>query len=394
MKVTVVGAVGIDEHIKIEDVRYLPSPFKKYIKKTLAYSQIQEVYGPEWTVEKVFGELKERAIEPVIYSYGGRAPHVAYGLAKLENKASLVTTFGGDYNEAYPGFFGGGYLEHLIRAGVEIQHREIGIPEKIWRKPEIEDYLKEKLGKELYEIGVLVVTNKKTSKITCVKDKKGNDFFYIDDINGASIVEKWRKAPTRLISNSNIVFITSSETSFMQRNAKEAYTQGKRLLVDIGSYGITSEYIKEVVPKAEIIMGNPYEIEQILQTYSLKSIEEIFTIDTKYPKYILIENKIEGYVDIYARGEIKKRIGPVKLQKKGNSVGCCDAIATGVISGIANKIDIETSVAIGLLEASSVWDVEGVQEGMLDKNGLIKRAKENIDRLGKDIVQTIIERYS
>lgn len=394
MKVTVVGAVGIDEHIKIEDVRYLPSPFRKYIKKTLAYSQIQEVYGPEWTVEKVFGELKERAIEPVIYSYGGRAPHVAYGLAKLENKASLVTTFGGDYNEAYPGFFGGGYLEHLIRAGVEIQHREIGIPEKIWRKPEIEDYLKEKLGKELYEIGVLVVINKKTSKITCVKDKKGNDFFYIDDINGASIVEKWRKAPTRLISNSNIVFITSSETSFMQRNAKEAYTQGKRLLVDIGSYGITSEYIKEVVPKAEIIMGNPYEIEQILQTYSLKSIEEIFTIDTKYPKYILIENKIEGYVDIYARGEIKKRIGPVKLQKKGNSVGCCDAIATGVISGIANKIDIEPSVAIGLLEASSVWDVEGVQEGMLDKNGLIKRAKENIDRLGKDIVQTIIERYS
>ncbi|OYT64336.1 hypothetical protein B6U74_05765 [Candidatus Bathyarchaeota archaeon ex4484_205] len=394
MKVTVVGAVGIDEHIKIEDVRYLPSPFKKYIKKTLAYSQIQEVYGPEWTVEKVFGELKERAIEPVIYSYGGRAPHVAYGLAKLENKASLVTTFGGDYNEAYPGFFGGGYLEHLIRAGVEIQHREIGIPEKIWRKPEIEDYLKEKLGKELYEIGVLVVTNKKTSKITCVKDKKGNDFFYIDDINGASIVEKWREAPTQLISNSNIIFITSSETSFMQRNAKEAYTQGKRLLVDIGSYGITSEYIKEVVPKAEIIMGNPYEIEQILQTDSLKSIEEIFTIDTKYPKYILIENKIEGYVDIYARGEIKKRIGPVKLQKKGNSVGCCDAIATGVISGIANKIDIETSVAIGLLEASSVWDVEGVQEGMLDKNGLIKRAKENIDRLGKDIVQTIIERYS
>ena len=394
MKVTVVGAVGIDEHIKIEDVRYLPSPFRKYIKKTLAYSQIQEVYGPEWTVEKVFGELKERAIEPVIYSYGGRAPHVAYGLAKLENKASLVTTFGGDYNEAYPGFFGGGYLEHLIRAGVEIQHREIGIPEKIWRKPEIEDYLKEKLGKELYEIGVLVVINKKTSKITCVKDKKGNDFFYIDDINGASIVEKWRKAPTRLISNSNIVFITSSETSFMQRKAKEAYTQGKRLLVDIGSYGITSEYIKEVVPKAEIIMGNPYEIEQILQTYSLKSIEEIFTIDTKYPKYILIENKIEGYVDIYARGEIKKRIGPVKLQKKGNSVGCCDAIATGVISGIANKIDIEPSVAIGLLEASSVWDVEGVQEGMLDKNGLIKRAKENIDRLGKDIVQTIIERYS
>ena len=394
MKVTVVGAVGIDEHIKIEDVRYLPSPFKKYIKKTLAYSQIQEVYGPEWTVEKVFGELKERAIEPVIYSYGGRAPHVAYGLAKLENKASLVTTFGGDYNEAYPGFFGGGYLEHLIRAGVEIQHREIGIPEKIWRKPEIEDYLKEKLGKELYEIGVLVVTNKKTSKITCVKDKKGNDFFYIDDINGASIVEKWREAPTQLISNSDMVFITSSETSFMQRNAKEAYTQGKRLLVDIGSYGITSEYIKEVVPKAEIIMGNPYEIEQILQTDSLKSIEEIFTIDTKYPKYILIENKIEGYVDIYARGEIKKRIGPVKLQKKGNSVGCCDAIATGVISGIANKIDIETSVAIGLLEASSVWDVEGVQEGMLDKNGLIKRAKENIDRLGKDIVQTIIERYS
>ncbi|RLG69447.1 hypothetical protein DRN93_00050 [archaeon] len=394
MKVTVVGAVGIDEHIKIEDVRYLPSPFKKYIKKTLAYSQIQEVYGPEWTVEKVFGELKERAIEPVIYSYGGRAPHVAYGLAKLENKASLVTTFGGDYNEAYPGFFGGGYLEHLIRAGVEIQHREIGIPEKIWRKPEIEDYLKEKLGKELYEIGVLVVINKKTSKITCVKDKKGNDFFYIDDINGASIVEKWREAPTQLISNSDMVFITSSETSFMQRNAKEAYTQGKRLLVDIGSYGITSEYIKEVVPKAEIIMGNPYEIEQILQTDSLKSIEEIFTIDTKYPKYILIENKIEGYVDIYARGEIKKRIGPVKLQKKGNSVGCCDAIATGVISGIANKIDIETSVAIGLLEASSVWDVEGVQEGMLDKNGLIKRAKENIDRLGKDIVQTIIERYS
>ncbi|MEM3026714.1 MAG: hypothetical protein QXP19_04270, partial [Thermoproteota archaeon] len=51
--------------------------------------------------------------------------------------------------------------------------------------------------------------------------------------------------------------------------------------------------------------------------------------------------------------------------KTGSSIGCCDGIAAGILFGLQKGLTLEESCRIGLLEAFSIWRVEGVQEGML-----------------------------
>ncbi|MBO3841657.1 MAG: hypothetical protein FGF48_04505 [Candidatus Brockarchaeota archaeon] len=352
--IIVVGSSGKDEHFKIRSFYGLPKVFHPFLKKTIPVSKISELLGSEWDRNKVYGLLEVNSLTPVTYSYGGRAPHVAYGVARLGGRVRLITTFGRDYDHPYPGFFDGGYYSHLANNNVGM------------RTAVIEDSSRTSfLSKDVLNSGVWIVMDKTTSTITCVKDMENNEFFIIDDVEGASGVEKFRPVPESEFESASILFVTSSETQFMKSSILAARRRSIDVVVDIASYGVTEDYVEIMVPNSKIILGNHNEIRQMVDLLGLKSIEEVFTLGSEYPEAIVLEDKMTGLIEIHHRDGSCSRVGPVPPEKTGSSIGCCDGIAAGILIGLQKELSLEESCRIGLLEAFSIWRVEGVQEGML-----------------------------
>jgi sugar/nucleoside kinase (ribokinase family) len=354
-RIVVLGSSGKDEHFKIESFYKLPDVFNPFLKKTIPISRIGELLGPEWSKDRVYDLLKSKSLSPIKYSYGGRAPHVAYGVARLGGKVSLITTFGKDYDFPYPGFFDGGYYSHLLKSNVEMNTVRIEESNKLHT-----------LSRDVLNSGVWIVMDKTTSTITCVKDMENNEFFLIDDVDGASGIERIRQVPEAELESAQLLFVTSSETPFMKNSILAAKRKGVDVVVDVASYGVTEDYVRIMVPNSRIVLGNNHEIRQVTELLKLKSVNEIFSVGSEYPEAIVLEDKMSGLIEIRYRDGGYSKIGPVPLEKTGNAIGCCDGIAAGILAGLQKGVSLEESCRIGLLEAHSIWRVEGVQEGMLN----------------------------
>lgn len=389
--IAVVGTIGKDEQIKIESTKTLPASFQEYLKKSIPYSLITESYGPEWNIEKAMDYLRSQVIEPVTYNYGGRCGHIAYQIALLGGSVRLLTTFGEDYNKQYPGFFGGPYYKHLKKTGVTMEILEVKIPQKLWGKwDKVREHLTSKYSPDILNADTLIVKEKSTMTIVCNKDAKGTDWFFIDDIDGASPVEEGRPIPLGALEKADIIFITSAEQAFMTGCAQEGAYLGKEVVIDVGSYGITPNYLKTVVPVTEIVFGNPSEIKQILDAYKIRFAEDIFNITgTKKPQAIVIEDKITGTARILQRDKDPILIGPIELNKAGNSIGCCDGIAAGFLSLYQRGYDLEECILAGMTVMSSIWEVSGVQEGMLTKEQLLERLPKQFPEVPTEFIEKL-----
>jgi len=373
--IAVSGSPGKDVQIKIDSVEKLPPEFRRYIKRTVGYSRISEAYGPGWSMDKVFKILEERSVQPSYYSYGGRAPNVAYGVGRLGGDVRLITVFGDDFNEPYPGFYDGGYLTHLRNAGIKIDLLDVEVPGKIWGKPEeMRSHLEGSYGDALYRCDALRVRSKEIPTIVCAKDVEGVDFYYIDDIKGVSTVDLARPAPTEIVEKVDIVFVTSSEMPFMKEMILAADRLGKEVVVDIGSYGITPEYLRETVPHSTIVFGNTSEIQQVLNAFQVEDIPALYERIPEDPfKMVLVEDKIEGTVEVFSRDGGREMYGPIKIKKTGNSVGCCDGIAAGFLSLYQRGSALDLCIQAGLVECAAIWEIETIHERLLDRKELISR---------------------
>jgi sugar/nucleoside kinase (ribokinase family) len=357
--IVVLGSAGKDEHFKISSFHKLPKVFHPFLKKTIPVSKISELLGSEWSKNRVYDLLKANSLSPVKYSYGGRAPHVAYGVARLGSKARLITTFGRDYDVSYPGFFDGGYCSHLAKSNVGMS---IAIVENSSNFS--------LLDSKALNSGVWIAMDKTTSTITCVKDLENNEFFIIDDVEGASGVEKLRPVPEAEFESASLLFVTSSETSFMKNSILVARRRNIDVVVDVASYGVTEDYVNAMVPNSKIILGNNYEIKQVIDFLKLKDVDDLFTVGSEYPHAVVLEDKLTGLIAVHYRNGKVSKLGPVDFEKTGNAIGCCDGIAAGILAGLQKGLPLEEACKIGLLEAYSIWRVEGVQEGMLSLDEL------------------------
>ena len=369
------GSPGKDVQIKIASVEKLPDPFKKFLRKTVAYSKVPEAYGPEWNIEKALKTLEQLAVQPIYYSYGGRGPHVAYGVSRLGGDVRLITSFGNDLDKPYPGFFGGGYWSHLRKAGVKMELLKVNVPAAMQKnRDQMRAYLEQKYAPEIYRVDALEVTDKEMPTIVACKDLTGIDFYYIDDVSGAGYIDVARPAPKELLAKVDMVFITTSENQFMEDVVLTASKIKKEVIMDIGSYGVTPEYLRRTVPLTKVIFGNTSEIKQVSDAFNVKSVEEVFSATkTNLPEVIILEDKFNGLAKIFTRDGEKKQIGPIPLNKIGNSVGCCDGIAAGFLAFYQRGFDLETCTRAGLIICSYIWEVEGVQEGMPDKPAFYER---------------------
>lgn len=364
-KYVVAGHIAKDAHIKIKDFNSLPRVFGKLLKNSIPVSKTDEVLGEDWTFSEVLTELERHTVAPVSHSYGGRGPNVAYGAALSGATVELIGFVGEDFDKPYPDFYDGGYRTHLVNAGVVINELRL-IPDKI-----------NKIDEERHDRGILAFEHKEIPTIYCVKDLSGNDFYFIDDIKGAHVLAETSPIPKKTIQRYDGVFITSGEQSFNRRLIEYAYKLNKEIIFDIGAYDLKGDYLREVIPKCNTILGNRYEINLSRQAFQIKSMEELFDVSSNITT-IILEDKIACTAKILERNEAPTKIGPIKVKRRVSSVGCCDGIAAGYLGFHAQGYDTITATKAGLIQCANIWQVEGVQEGMLNKQQLFHKMKNPI----------------
>ena len=357
----VAGHIAKDVHIKIQDSKKLPKEFKRLFKRSIPLSRVPQALGSTWTFDEVLKILKKHLVSPVRYSYGGRGPNVAYGAAKLGAAIELIGFVGEDFNKKYPGFYDGGYRTHLRKAGIAIHEIRLDPAELSSLRENTQRY------------GVLALKGKEIPSVYCVKDLAGNDFYFIDDIKGAHTLASRSPIPKRLIDEHDGLFVTSGETTFNTRIIEYASNREKEVIFDIAAYGTTSSYLRKVIPRCNIILGNSFEIGLVERAFQLDNIAQIFDHSTNLNALVL-EDKISCTAALHSRSlKTPLKIGPAQAERRVSSVGCCDGIAAGYLALHAQGYDDKTALQAGLLEAASVWTKEGVQEGMLSKQQLKKK---------------------
>jgi sugar/nucleoside kinase (ribokinase family) len=362
-KFLVAGHIAKDIHIKICDNNKLPKVFRRLSKNSTPVSKVDEVLGQEWTFKKVLATLRRHMIAPVSYSYGGRGPNVAYGAASLGAAVELISFVGEDFDKPYPGFYDGGYRTHLEKAGVTINELILE-PDKL-----------DAIDEENYNRGILVFKSKEIPTIYCIKDLNGIDFYFIDDIKGAHTLATGSPIPKQLVNSHDGVFVTSGECSFNSQLIDYAYQKNKEIIFDVGAYNTTSQYLKKVIPKCNVILGNEYEINLIKQAFNTNDVSELFHLSPDIAT-IILEDKIACTAEIHERERNNPiRIVTTEVKKRVSSIGCCDGVAAGYLALHAQGYDNVVAVKAGLIECESIWQVEGVQEGMLSKKQIFQRLK-------------------
>jgi len=337
---------------------------------------ISNVLGKKWSFKKVLNVIKRSAIEPISYSYGGRGPNVAYGTALLGAQIELIGFVGEDFDKQYPGFFNGGYKTHLKKAGVDVNELAIE-PNEL-----------HSINEEKHEHGLLALKTKEIPSIYCVKDSYGIDFYLIDDIKGAHIYATDSPIPKQLINRYDGIFVTSGEPSFNRRLINHAFQNGKEVFFDVASYGTTSQYLKEVIPKCNTILGNTYEIGFVMKAANINDMRELFHMSPNIST-IIVEDKIACTIKIYQKERQRLvKIGPVNVEKRVSSVGCCDGIAAGYLALCSQGYEAITAAKAGLIQCASIWKVEGVQEGMLNKQQLFQRLEEVLIPVKEQLCQS------
>jgi len=364
-KFLVAGHIAKDIHIKIDDSNKLPNEFKKLLRISTPVSMIGDVVDKQWSFEHILDTLKDDATGPVLYSYGGRGPNVAYGAALLGAQTELIGFVGEDFDKQYPGFFDGAYRVHLKKAGVNVK-------ELVIRSNELHS-----IDEEEHEHGVLAIRAKETLSIYCIRDSYGIDFYFIDDVKGAHVYATSSPIPKRLINRYDGVFITSGEPAFNRRLIDYAYQRGKEVFFDVAAYETTSEYLRCVIPKCDTLFGNTYEINLVKAAFDVNDLHELFLISPNLST-IIVEDKIACTIEIHQKEHKRPvKIGPVDVEERISSVGCCDGMAAGCLALYSQGHDIINAAKAGLHECANIWQVEGVQEGMLNREQLFHRITEN-----------------
>ena len=353
------GNIAKDVHVKIPSLNSLPSVFKRLWKDCTPISKVQETLGAAWSFEKVIACIDNKALSQFTYSYGGRATNVAYGAASLGAPVELLTLVGGDFDKLYLGFSDGSYRRHLQKAGVIINELEVTT------------YDHRKIDDENLSQGILSFKDKEIPTIYCIKDFEGNDMYFIDDKRGVHTLANSCPIPKKLIQEYSGVFVTSGERNYNKKLIDYAYKQNKEVLFDVGAYDLTDGYLQEVIPKCTKVFGNVFEIDLVKRAFEVNEISDLFDVSSQI-SMILLEDKIACTVKMFERGRDPVFLGPVLPKKRVSSVGCCDGIATGYLALNSLGYDNLTAVKAGLLQCASIWEVDGVQEGMLSQQRLFE----------------------
>lgn len=269
-----------------------------------------------------------------INSLGGNACNVSVGLSRMGLKTSLAAEVGNDE-------FSQKIINTLTKEEVDISLLRKDIVET----PYFNIVLSLEGERVIFEEEVDVERELQIGQIQA-------KFIYLTSSKG-----NWKKVYEDIFSKN--------------KDSRFAFNPGaKQLESDL-------EYIKNLLPKIEILFVNVGEAQKILGSAEIDIKNLLKSIKGLGVKIVVITDGINGS---YAVDETREtfQIGVISKDKPKERTGAGDSYATGFIYAILNGYSVEEAMRYGALNADSVIKKVGAQEGLLNKGEIEQKSKENL----------------
>jgi adenosine kinase len=287
-----------------------------FISGSLAYDRIMnfpESFSDHILPDKIHSLNVCFQVDGVTENYGGTAGNIAYALKLMGQKSTITATIGSDHHK---------YFEWLDKNSIS---RE-GI----------------KVITEELTAGAYITTDKSNNQITGFNPgaMKYSSELNIEDLNPEETLF--------LVSPGNLNDMINYPKLCKQRGIDYIFDPGQALPV------LQAQDLIDVITGCKLLIVNDYEFNLILDKTGL----------TKDELLALAESTIitlgEAGSELYSRTG-KLTIPSFKAAKVVDPTGAGDAYRGGLLSGLINGSDLETSALLGSVCASFAVECNGTQ---------------------------------
>ncbi|MBN2884677.1 carbohydrate kinase family protein [Patescibacteria group bacterium] len=257
--------------------------------------------------------------------FGGTAGNIAYNLALLQERSSVLTAVGADFLS---------YRQHLLSFDIDLK-------------------------------GITVDKKETCAAAFIITDASDNQIagFY----PGSSALAKLNSLDKKEIS---YLIISPDAKNRMLAAQKWAKKRKIKYIFDPGQQVInfSQKELALMIKDAYIVMGNDYEIEVIKKTLKLQSVDLII------PNKSLIITKGSQGSEIVENGE-HILIPALNTDKALDPTGAGDAYRAGLIKGLTLGLDLKDSAYLASTVAVYAVEKKGTQNHQFTLNTLKKRLK-------------------
>ncbi len=253
-------------------------------------------------------------VEELRHERGGSGANIAFNLALLGERPTLMGTAGKDFDE---------YRAWLDRHGVDTS-------------------------------AVRIIPDEYTASFFCNTDVDNNQIgsFYA----GAMSHAKGYRLVDAVASLPDLVINSPNDPKAMLDLAEECRVRGVRHFFDPSQQVIwlDADDLRYGVERCDLLIVNEYEWDMIANKTGLSHADVIGT------GRVLIVTRGENGADIYAEGETH-HIPAFPVEKVVDPTGVGDAFRAGLLKGMASGFDWPLSGRIGALAAAYVLEQHGTQ---------------------------------
>lgn len=309
-----------------------PSNNKIYVSGSMAYDRIMDFPGKfsdHILPDKLHILNVCFTVNGMNEKFGGTAGNIAYSLSLLEENPLILSTIGKDY----PPYFNWLKYNNISTETIKI----------------IEDE---------FTASAYITTDQADNQITGFNPgamKYPSDFDFEDDIDKSSIA---------IISPGNLTDMINYAKRYKEAGIRYICDPGQSLTAWDG------KALSDWIEGSYILITNDYELELVMKITSLKK-EELL----KKTGYIITTLGEKGALISFKNEEI--HIKPAKVKEVLDPTGAGDAFRAGLIKGIVNGLDIETSAKLGAVAATYAIEQHGTQEHYYTIEDFVKRYNEN-----------------
>lgn len=282
------------------------------ISGSLAYDRIMNFPGTfkeHFHADKMHALSLSFLVDTLEESFGGTAGNIAYNLALLGERPTIIANGGGDFAK---------YREYLEKAGVDTSE-------------------------------IQLETNVPTAVGHMITDKEDNQIaaFYMGAMS-QPYVQKIPKA--------DLAIVAAGNPQDMVELPKKFVASGTPFFFDIGQ-GITAlsgDMIREAVPGATVLLGNDYEIATILK-------KTRWSMDELLAQVPVVVTTLGGKGSTITTAEGETNVLPVKAIQVLDPTGAGDAYRAGFATAWLKKLPLHVCTQVASTVAVYAVESYGTQ---------------------------------
>jgi adenosine kinase len=268
-------------------------------------------------------------VEELDVRRGGVGANIAFGLANLGLRPTLVGSVGADFAE---------YRAWLERHGVDCA-------------------------------GVRTSELRHTARFVCTTDRDQAQIasFYAGAMSEAREIELGPIADR--LGGLDLVLIGANDPEAMLRHTEECRVRGYSFIADPSQQLAFADgpAIRQLVEGATYLFGNEYEASLTEQKTGWTAAEILARVGTRVttlgPKGARIERRGEPVIEVPAADELRK----------ADPTGVGDAFRAGFLAGLSWSLDLASCAQVGAMLATYVIETVGTQEYELARGGFVQR---------------------